>query len=132
MTRTATRPNLWLQLGRVRVQKGRGMEPALYTVGEVATLLGVSPHTVRAWERRHGIVRPVRTASGQRRYRAEDVELLRDVKRAVERDGLSLRVAFQTASGSQAIDRRAARPETGRKRRLPRREGIWHFMADVL
>lgn len=108
------------------------MEPALYTVGEVATLLGVSPHTVRAWERRHGIVRPVRTASGQRRYRAEDVELLRDVKRAVERDGLSLRVAFQTASGSQAIDRRAARPETGRARRLPRYEGIWHGMVDVL
>ena len=108
------------------------MEPALYTVGEVATLLGVSPHTVRAWERRHGIVRPVRTASGQRRYRAEDVDLLRDVKRAVERDGLSLRVAFQTASGSQAIDRRAARPDTGRKRRLPRREGIWRGMVDVL
>lgn len=108
------------------------MEPALYTVGEVATLLGVSPHTVRAWERRHGIVRPVRTASGQRRYRAEDVELLRDVKRAIERDGLSLKVAFQTASGSQAIDRRAARPETGRAGRLPRRQGIWHGVVDVL
>lgn len=107
-------------------------EPALYTVGEVAALLGVSPHTVRAWERRHGIVAPTRTASGQRRYRAEDVELLRDVKRAVDSEGLSLRVAFQTLSGSQAIDRPAARGEVGRARRLPRRQGLWHGVVDVL
>ncbi|HET9781800.1 MAG TPA: MerR family transcriptional regulator [Candidatus Dormibacteraeota bacterium] len=108
------------------------MEPALYTVGEVATLLGISPHTVRAWERRHGIVKPIRTPAGQRRYRAEDVELLRDVKRAVERDGLSLRVAFETTSGSQAIDRRTARSETGRAGQLSKREGIWHGVVDVL
>ncbi|HET7338309.1 MAG TPA: MerR family transcriptional regulator [Candidatus Dormibacteraeota bacterium] len=104
----------------------------LYTVGEVATLLGVSPHTIRAWERRHGMVNPSRTATGQRRYRAEDVELLRDIKRAVDREGVSLKVAFQTVSGSQALDRRVRRGETGRQRQLPRREGVWRGVVDVL
>ena len=106
----------------------------LYTVGEVATLLGVSPHTVRAWEQRHQIVSPVRTSSNQRRYRAEDVELLRDVKRATERYGLSLRVAFQAVSGLQVIDTRISKKALGRSPRLPRssRQTIWRGVADVL
>lgn len=95
-------------------------------------MLGVSPHTIRAWERRHGMVRPVRTPSGQRRYRPDDVELLRDIKRAVDREGVSLKVAFQAVSGSQAIVPRGARVDAARPRQLPRREGVWRGVVDVL
>jgi PAS domain-containing protein len=104
----------------------------LYSVGEVAALLGVSPHTVRAWETRHGIVKPVRTASGQRRYRSEDVELLRDIKRAVDRERVSLRVALQMVSGTQVIERRIRSESAGRSRQLPKRYGIWRGVVDVL
>src|SRR5579872_1898315 len=71
----------------------------LYSIGEVAAILGVSAHTIRAWERRHGVVHPQRTRTMQRRYRHEDVEQLRKVKRAVDVEGLSLRLAVQAASG---------------------------------
>lgn len=45
-------------------------------IGEVARKVGVSPSTVRAWERK-GLVQPRRIEGGHRRYRTEDVERLR-------------------------------------------------------
>lgn len=95
-------------------------------------LLGVSPHTVRAWETRHEIVKPVRTASGQRRYRSEDVELLRDIKRAVDRERVSLKVAFQMVSGTQVIERRVRTDPARSSRPLSKRYGIWRGVVDVL
>jgi PAS domain-containing protein len=106
----------------------------LYTIGEVAAILGVSPHTIRAWERRHGIVQPQRTLAMQRRYRNEDVELLREVKRAVEVDGMSLRLAYASVRGSQVIEARTVKGRAGRPAPLPGSsdDGMWHGVADVL
>src|SRR3954470_12420068 len=42
-------------------------------VGELARRVGVSPETLRAWERRYGVLRPVRTGGGYRIYGAADV-----------------------------------------------------------
>jgi PAS domain-containing protein len=70
-----------------------------FAIGEVAAMLGISPHTIRAWERRHVVVRPVRTAAGQRRYTPDDVELLRQIKHERHVHGLSMRVATMTAQG---------------------------------
>jgi DNA-binding transcriptional MerR regulator len=67
-----------------------------YTIGEVATLVGLSPNTIRAWERRYAVVRPRRTTSRQRRYSEEDVELLRRVRRELMAGGLSIQGAART------------------------------------
>ena len=109
--------------------------PTLYTIGEVAAILGLSPHTIRAWERRHGLVQPARTASRQRRYRAEDVELLRNVKRAMDLNGLSLRVAFQAATGALKAEEPTSRPrriQSARYLELPEEATVWHAVSDVL
>ena len=107
----------------------------LYTIGEVAAMLGVSPHTIRAWERRHGLVHPARTPSRQRRYRSEDVELLRNVKRAMDLKGLSLRVAYQAATGAvkpeESLPRRRRLPAS-RYLELPEEASLWHAVSDVL
>jgi DNA-binding transcriptional MerR regulator len=55
-----------------------------YPVGAVARLIGVSPELIRAWERRYGVVQPLRTPGGTRRYSAADIERLRLVKAAVD------------------------------------------------
>lgn len=70
-----------------------------FAIGEVAAMLGLSPHTIRAWERRHLVVRPIRTRAGQRRYSADDVELLRQIKRERHVHGLSMRMATLAAHG---------------------------------
>jgi len=46
----------------------------LYPIRTVATLTGVNPVTLRAWERRYGLVRPQRTPKGHRLYTEADIE----------------------------------------------------------
>jgi PAS domain-containing protein len=75
------------------------MTELTFAIGEVAAMLGISPHTIRAWERRHLMVTPMRTASGQRRYTSDDVELLRQVMHERHVHGLSVRVATMAAQG---------------------------------
>jgi len=55
-----------------------------YPLGTVARLTGLSPERIRAWERRYGLVEPLRTPGGTRRYSAADLERLRLVKAAVD------------------------------------------------
>jgi MerR family transcriptional regulator, copper efflux regulator len=58
------------------------MAPSGITVGEAARQAGVSPKAVRLYESR-GILPPAeRTAAGYRTYTADDVEVLRFVRRA--------------------------------------------------
>jgi MerR family transcriptional regulator, light-induced transcriptional regulator len=54
-----------------------GPEAASYGLGAVVRLTGLSPHVLRAWERRYGVVRPRRTPGGTRRYSERDVARLR-------------------------------------------------------
>lgn len=64
-------------------------------------MVGMAPHTIRAWERRYDVVTPWRTSGNQRRYSTEDVEALVRVKQAVTARRLSLRLAaFEQSNGS--------------------------------
>lgn len=48
----------------------------MYTVKAAADLIGLTPETLRAWERRHGAVVPHRDARGRRTYDAAMLERL--------------------------------------------------------
>jgi DNA-binding transcriptional MerR regulator len=54
-------------------------DPATMSIGEVARRTGVTVPTLRAWERRYGLLLPVRTTGGHRRYRDEDVRRVLEV-----------------------------------------------------
>jgi DNA-binding transcriptional MerR regulator len=54
-----------------------------YSLGLVSRLTGLSPHVLRAWERRYGAVEPLRTEGGTRRYRESDLARLRLIQAAV-------------------------------------------------
>src|SRR5215813_10843087 len=81
-----------------------------FAIGEVAAMLGISSHAIRAWERRHVVVRPMRTTAGQRRYTHDDIEILRQVKHGRHVHGLSLRMATLTAQGMVVPDPGDATP----------------------
>jgi DNA-binding transcriptional MerR regulator len=49
----------------------------LFPIRVVAQLTGINAVTVRAWERRYGLVRPERTPGGHRLYSRADVDRLR-------------------------------------------------------
>lgn len=57
----------------------------LFPIREVSRLTGVNPVTLRAWERRYGLIRPTRTDSGHRLYSMADVEAVRSILAWTER-----------------------------------------------
>ncbi len=53
--------------------KARSTEE-LFPIRTVSSLTGVNVITLRAWEQRHGLIRPARTPKGHRLYRREDID----------------------------------------------------------
>jgi DNA-binding transcriptional MerR regulator len=85
-----------------------------YPLRTAARLTGLSPDLIRAWERRYGVVEPLRTPGGTRRYRAVDLERLRLVKAAVD---AGHRIGQVARLDPTELERRAAgsqEPSTGR------------------
>jgi DNA-binding transcriptional MerR regulator len=55
-----------------------------YRIGKVSKLTGISPDTLRVWERRYETVVPERTPSGGRIYSSEDIARLTLMKKLVD------------------------------------------------
>lgn len=59
-------------------------DPELFPIRTVCSLTGVNPMTLRAWERRYGLVRPTRTAGGHRLYARSDVNAIHRILALLE------------------------------------------------
>jgi DNA-binding transcriptional MerR regulator len=70
--------------------------PESLRIGEFARRVGVSAELLRAWERRYGLLEPVRSAGGFRLYTAEDAERVARMRRGLD-EGLSAAEAAQAA-----------------------------------
>jgi DNA-binding transcriptional MerR regulator len=57
----------------------------MYPIKAAADLAGLSTETLRAWERRHGAIRPVRDAQGRRMYDPATIERLSRLHRLTDR-----------------------------------------------
>ncbi|WP_420893026.1 MerR family transcriptional regulator [Pseudomonas orientalis] len=77
----------------------------LFPIREVARLTGVNPVTLRAWERRYGLIRPVRTESGHRLYSRTDIETINRILEWTERGVAVSKVGKLLARDSQQADR---------------------------
>jgi MerR family transcriptional regulator, light-induced transcriptional regulator len=85
-------------------------------IGELSKRSGVSPDLLRAWERRYGLLRPVRSAGGLRLYTLADVERVRVMRQHLA-DGLAASEAAALASRTGVDDEAALmalRPEAMR------------------
>ena len=71
-----------------------------YTVKQVAALAGLSPDTVRMWERRYAVVHPARSASGYRLYDDAAVQRLTAMRALVDGGCPPREAAARVASGT--------------------------------
>lgn len=82
-----------------------------YSVKAVTRLTGLTPETLRAWERRYGAVSPERDGAGRRVYTASDVERLRRFKQLVDSGHpIGRVVAMDERDRDRLIEQAAARP----------------------
>ena len=84
--------------GPVRFADGKDPD-AMRTIGEVADALGLKTHILRYWEEQFPTLRPLKRGGGRRLYRAEDVALVAQIDRLVNREGYTLKGA-RAALGS--------------------------------
>lgn len=62
----------------------------LFTIQQVSTKLNIPKPTLRFWEKElDGILVPIRTHGGQRRYTAEHISIIEDIAR-LKTQGMSL------------------------------------------
>jgi MerR family transcriptional regulator, light-induced transcriptional regulator len=82
----------------------------LIRIGELSKRAGVSPESLRAWERRYGLLHPTRSSGGLRLYSLDDLERVRKMSAhlasglaAAEAAGLALASAHEDVRGG-ALD----------------------------
>lgn len=56
-----------------------------YTVREVSDITGIKPYTLRYWEEKLKIIRPIRLNSLHRRYTRKDIENIIKIKELMEK-----------------------------------------------
>ena len=74
----------------------------LVRIGELSRRLGVGPDRLRAWERRYGLLRPVRTPGGFRLYSLEDEQRVRGMLAQLAR-GLSAAQAAEVVLAARHL-----------------------------
>ncbi|MEW7315015.1 MerR family transcriptional regulator [Buttiauxella gaviniae] len=57
---------------------------AFYSIGEVAERCAINPVTLRAWQRRYGLLKPQRSEGGHRQFDEEDIERIEEIKRLIK------------------------------------------------
>lgn len=71
-----------------------GTQPAiasdLYRIGEVSRMTELKPFVLRYWETEFPMLQPVKSDSGHRLYRQEDVDMILKIKRLLYDEGFTI------------------------------------------
>ncbi len=95
-----------------------------YSIGEVCTLTDLKPHVLRYWESQFKFLNPAKNRSGNRVYKAREVELIMLVKHLLYTDkftidGARQRIDHYRRSGElKPAARRALEAETMQEVRM--------------
>ena len=83
-------------------------QKVFYPIRKISELTGINPVTLRAWERRYGLIKPERTPKGHRLYTDEHVQLIRHILSLIDQ-GISIgQVRRILSSGKQATEETTA------------------------
>jgi len=74
-----------------------------YPIRTVSEVTGVNAVTLRAWERRYGLIQPLRTPKGHRLYTQDDISLINDIQRRLA-DGTAISKIARDISSTSSDD----------------------------
>lgn len=97
----------------------------LFPIRTVSDLTGVNAITLRAWERRYGLIEPVRTSSGHRLYRQQDIDLINRVVGLLDRGMRIGQVKARLEAERPAADEPSAKVDAWRRYRE-------HMLASII
>jgi DNA-binding transcriptional MerR regulator len=104
-------------------------EKSLFRIGEVSRLTATKTFVLRYWETEFPMLEPVKSPSGHRLYRREDIETVFEIKRLLYEEGFTIAGARKYLEGhgeepsaSTEAGGVASRPEVRVHGPAPRRE----------
>jgi DNA-binding transcriptional MerR regulator len=124
-------------------------EKSLFRIGEVSRLTATKAFVLRYWETEFPMLQPVKSPSGHRLYRREDIETVFEIKRLLYEDGFTIagaRKHFEergqeigadssgsspTAAGNGAAERCAAHAHAPTSRREAPTRQQRKFLLDL-
>ena len=68
----------------------KATEKGLYRIGEVSRIADLKPFVLRYWETEFPMLEPVKSSSGHRLYRQEDVDMVLKIKRLLYDEGFTI------------------------------------------
>lgn len=86
-------------------------EKTYFTMREASRRAQLPEYTIRYWEQKFRLLRPLRLASGHRRYTRADIEALLQIKDLVFVKGYSLDGARKALAAQKRQARSASRPD---------------------
>ncbi len=92
-------------------------QETLLRIGELSRRSGVSPELLRAWERRYGLLRPVRSPGGLRLYSLDDLDRVQLMRRHIAGGVAAAEAAALTvrAAGSEGATETELQPAAARR-----------------
>ncbi|AIR01919.1 helix-turn-helix-type transcriptional regulator [Pluralibacter gergoviae] len=75
---------------------------AFYRIGDVAERCGINPVTLRAWQRRYGLLKPQRSEGGHRQFDEEDIQRIEEIKRWIK-NGIPVGKVKALLEGSESV-----------------------------
>ena len=78
-------------------------DKVLFPIGRVSEKTGVNSVTLRAWERRYGLIKPQRTPKGHRLYSQADVELINNIVNSLQQGLTISRISERYVSAGDSI-----------------------------
>ncbi len=82
-------------------QSGNLIPDKLYfRIGEVSEIVQTKPYVLRYWETEFPTLKPVKSRSGHRLYRRQDVETLLEIKRLLYEKGFTIEGARKELGGN--------------------------------
>lgn len=75
-------------------------EKLYFRIGEVSELAQTKPYVLRYWETEFPMLRPVKSPSGHRLYRRQDVETVFEIKRLLYEKGFTIEGARKELTGN--------------------------------
>jgi DNA-binding transcriptional MerR regulator len=66
------------------------LDRELYRIGDVSKIAALKPFVLRYWETEFPMLQPIKSPSGHRLYRQEDVDLILKIKRLLYDEGFTI------------------------------------------
>jgi len=114
-------------------------EKKLYRIGEVSRLAALKPFVLRYWESEFPMLEPVKSSSGHRLYRQDDVDMVFRIKRLLYDEGFTIAGArrflrghegnFEAENAAPSHSREGAGQLLSRKMLLDLRDTLHAFLT---